>query len=79
MLFRSGGTEFASADEVARAISGKPCAPVIEEAIEDWLAAIDEAASMEELEATYHKAVKACPNSKAKIIAATNKRKAAIK
>jgi len=75
--FGLGGTEFASADEVARAITGKPGVPV-DEKLEDWLAAVDEAASMEELEATYHKAVKACPNSKAKIIAATNKRKAAL-
>ena len=77
--FGLGGTEFASADEVARAITGKPCAPVVEEAIEDWLAAIDEAASMEELEATYHKAIAACPNNKSKIVAAAKSRKAAMK
>jgi len=76
--FGLGGTEFASADEVARAITGKPCAPVVDEKVEDWLAAIDEAADLEELEKTYFKAVEACPNSKKQIIAATNKRKAAI-
>ena len=76
--FGLGGTEFASADEVARAITGKPSVPV-DENVEDWLATLEEATSMEELEASYHKAVAACPNSKAKIIAATNKRKAAIK
>ena len=77
--FGLGGTEFASADEVARSITGKPCAPVIDEPVEDWLAKIDEAADMDELKETYTKAVEACPNSKSKIIAATNKRKAAIK
>ena len=77
--FGLGGTEFASADEVARAITGKPCAPVVDEPVEDWLAAIDEASDLEELEKTYFKAVEACPNSKKQIIAATNKRKAAIK
>ena len=76
--FGLGGTEFASADEVARAITGKPCAPVVNEPVEDWLVAIDEAADLEELEKTYFKAVEACPNSKKQIIAATNKRKAAI-
>ena len=76
--FGLGGTEFASADEVARAITGKSGVPV-DENVEDWLATLEEATSMEELEASYHKAVAACPNSKAKIIAATNKRKAAIK
>ena len=76
--FGLGGTEFASADEVARAITGKPCAPVVDEKVEDWLSAIDEASCLEELEKTYFKAVEACPNSKKQIIAATNKRKAAI-
>jgi hypothetical protein len=77
--FGLGGTEFASADEVARAITGKPCAPVVDEAVEDWLAKIDEATDMDELKDTYNKAIEACPNSKSKIIAATNVRKAAIK
>lgn len=77
--FGLGGTEFASADEVARAITSKPCAPVVDEAVEDWLAKIDEATDMDELKDTYNKAIEACPNSKSKIIAATNIRKAAIK
>ena len=76
--FGLGGTEFASADEVARAISGKPGVPEADENVVDWLSAIDEAATLEELEQAYFKAVEACPNSKKQIIAATNKRKAAI-
>ena len=77
--FGLGGTEFASADEVARAITGKPTAPAVAEgSLVDWLSAIDEAASMEELQDTYHKAVAACPSKKKEIIAATNKRKAGL-
>ena len=77
--FGLGGTEFASADEVARAITGKPCAPVVNEPLEDWLAVIETTDGLPELEKAYFMAIEACPNSKKQIIAATNKRKAAIK
>ena len=58
--------------------AGEDLPEIKDDNVEDWLAAIDEASDLEELEKTYFKAVEACPNSKKQIIAATNKRKAAL-
>ena len=77
--FGLGGTEFASADEVARAISGKPCAPVVDSKLADWLAAIDSASDLDELKAVYIKATADCPNSTKEINAATNVMKGKLK
>jgi len=77
--FGLGGTEFASADEVARAITGKPCAPVVDSKLADWLAAIDSCSTLEELKETYTKAAKDCPNSTKEINAATNVMKGKLK
>ena len=76
--FGLGGTEFASADEVARAINGKPTAP-IDSKVADWLSAIDACSDLEELKAVYMKAISALPAEKEKIISATNAKKASLK
>ena len=76
--FGLGGTEFASADEVARAISGKPCAPVMDSQVADWLAAIDACTDLEELKSVYMKATAAVGQHK-EINAATNAKKASLK
>ena len=49
------------------------------EPIEDCLDRLERANNMEDLELFYRQAINACPSHKSKIIAATNKRKAAIK
>jgi len=76
--FGLGGTEFASADEVARAITGKPCAPQIDGQVADWLAAIDACSDLEELKQVYMKATAAVGSNK-EINAATNAKKASLK
>lgn len=76
--FGLGGTEFASADEVARAINGKPCAPQIDGQVADWLAAIDACSTLEELKDVYMKATAAVGSNK-EINAATNAKKASLK
>ena len=76
--FGLGGTEFASADEVARAINGKPCAPQIDGQVADWLAAIDSCSTLEELKDVYMKATAAVGSNK-EINAATNAKKASLK
>ena len=80
--FGLGGTEFASADEVARAINGKPSAPnqptVDEGQLADWLAAIDACSDLEELKSVYMKATAAVGSNK-EINAATNAKKASLK
>jgi hypothetical protein len=77
--FGLGGTEFASADEVARAINGKPTAPEPNGVLVDFLSAIEAAGDLDELKGIYMKAVAACPKDKAAINDATNARKAALK
>lgn len=56
-----GGTEFASADEVARAISGKPSAPT-EPAVDPvpYLRQIENATNLDELKKIYVASVRAC-------------------
>ena len=76
--FGLGGTEFASADEVARAISGKPCAPEIDGKLADWLAAIDACSSVDELRHIYMGAKADCPHAENTINAATNAKKASL-
>lgn len=56
-----GGTEFASADEVARAITGKPSAPT--EPVVDpvpYLRQIENATNLDELKKIYVASVRAC-------------------
>ena len=77
--FGLGGTEFASADEVARAITGKPCAPQIDGQVADWLAAIDACSDLEELKSVYMKATATCPGASKEINSATNAKKASFK
>ena len=57
-----GGTEFASADEVARAITGKPAAPTEELKVytAPYIRTIMKALTMDELKNSYIAAVKAC-------------------
>lgn len=76
--FGLGGTEFASADEVARAINGKPCAPQMDSQVADWLAAIDACSDLEELKSVYMKATASVGQHK-EINAATNAKKASLK
>lgn len=76
--FGLGGTEFASADEVARAINGKPTAPDTSGQLADFLAAIDAAADLDELKSVYIQATRILPKEKDAINAATNARKAAL-
>jgi len=77
--FGLGGTEFASADEVARAINGKPTAPEPNGVLVDFLSAIEAASDLDELKGIYMKAVAACPKDKAAINDATNAKKASLK
>lgn len=57
-----GGTEFASADEVARAIGGKPAAPAEKVAIDTapYITEILQAMTMDGLKKCYIAAVKSC-------------------
>ena len=76
--FGLGGTEFASADEVARAINGKPTAPDMSGQLADFLAAIEAASDLDELKSVYMQATRVLPKEKDAINAATNARKAAL-
>ena len=58
-----GGTEFASADEVARAITGKPAAPAAQKEpvdISPYFSTIMSATTLDGLKSAYFAAVKSC-------------------
>jgi hypothetical protein len=76
--FGLGGTEFASADEVARAINGKPTAPDMSGQLADFLAAIEAASDLDELKSVYMQATRVLPKEKDAINAATNAKKASL-